>query len=407
MNIEVKEIAPLKEAEIQAEVAQVGKITILPALLDVVCRTTGMGFAAVARVTDDRWIACSVKDDILFGLKPGGELKVETTICDEIRESRQAVVIDHVDEDKAYCGHPTAVMYGFQSYISVPIFRQDGRFFGTLCAIDPRPAKLSRPEVLEMFQLFTNLISFHLEAIEQVTDAESRLKEEKENALLREQFIAVLGHDLRNPVGAISSSASLLLRMPLEESARKVALIIKNSTYRISGLIDNVMDFARGRLGGGVSLTPKENAHIDQTLANIVAELQAIWTERKIETNFDLTMPVYCDAARIGQMFSNLLGNALAYGNQDLPVRVIANTTNDLFTLTVSNPGTKIPESTLERIFQPFSRAKRNGQQGLGLGLYIASAIAHAHKGKLTAQSNHRESTFSFSMPLNSLEGSL
>jgi hypothetical protein len=87
----------------------------------MVCRTTGMRFAAVARVTEDRWIACSVLDEIDFGLKPGGELKVETTICNEIRQSREPVIINHVAEDEAWCAHATPALYGFQSYISVPI----------------------------------------------------------------------------------------------------------------------------------------------------------------------------------------------------------------------------------------------------------------------------------------------
>src|ERR1700674_3207996 len=105
--------------DFQADLESVSRIEAVPTILDVVCRTTGMRFAAVARVTAERWIACGVKDEIDFGLKPGGELKVETTICHEIRQSGEAVVINHVAEDDAYCGHPTPAMYGFQSYISM------------------------------------------------------------------------------------------------------------------------------------------------------------------------------------------------------------------------------------------------------------------------------------------------
>lgn len=82
-----------------------------------------MGFAAIARVTEDRWIACAVKDDINFGLAPGGELDVKSTICDEIRASAQPVVIDDVSSDPFYCSHHTPARYGFRSYISMPIFR--------------------------------------------------------------------------------------------------------------------------------------------------------------------------------------------------------------------------------------------------------------------------------------------
>src|SRR5277367_1574155 len=123
----------------EQDIAAVGSIKAIPTILDIVCRTTGMRFAAVARVTEDRWIACSVRDDIAFGLKPGSELKIESTICHEIRQSGRAVIIDNVAEDAIFREHCTPAMYGFQSYISVPIRLADGSFFGTLCAIDPAP----------------------------------------------------------------------------------------------------------------------------------------------------------------------------------------------------------------------------------------------------------------------------
>src|SRR5271167_3946057 len=157
----------------QDDIESVGRIAAVPTILEVVCRTTGMGFAAVARVTEDRWVACGVSDGIGFGLQPGGELKVETTICNEIRNSRQPVVIDHVAESALFRGHHTPRQYGFQSYISMPIIRKDGSFFGTLCAIDPKPARLNTPETLGMFKLFADLIAFHLDAHEQLTAAEA------------------------------------------------------------------------------------------------------------------------------------------------------------------------------------------------------------------------------------------
>ena len=129
--------------DFQADLDAIARISAVPMILDVVCRTTGMGFAAVARVTEDRWIACSVKDDIALGLQPGGELKLETTICNEIRQSGQPVVIDHVAQDNAWCGHHTPAMYGFKG-ISVPIVRSNGAFFGTLCAIDLAPTASTR-----------------------------------------------------------------------------------------------------------------------------------------------------------------------------------------------------------------------------------------------------------------------
>ena len=120
------------EDKLQADLAAVQGIPAVSHILDVACRATGMGFAAVARVTEDRWVACQLIDTIGFGLQPGGELRIETTICREVRACREPVVINHVAEDERYAEHHTPAMYGFQSYISMPIFLPDGRFFGTL-----------------------------------------------------------------------------------------------------------------------------------------------------------------------------------------------------------------------------------------------------------------------------------
>ena len=90
---------------IAADVAAVGRIPVIPLILEIIARSAHMGFAAVARVTPERWVACAVHDDIKFGLLPGGELRVETTLCHEIRQSGQPVTIDHVSQDELYYNH--------------------------------------------------------------------------------------------------------------------------------------------------------------------------------------------------------------------------------------------------------------------------------------------------------------
>jgi len=373
---------------------------MMPTLLDVVCRTTGMGFAAVARVTEDRWITCSVRDDISFGLKPGDELKVETTICHEIRQSGEPVIIDHVAEDELFCKHHTPAMYGFQSYISMPIFLKDGRFFGTLCSIDPRPARLNTPEITGMFRLFAELISFHLSSMDELKVTQEQLRQEQENAKLREQFIAILGHDLRNPVGAILSSAQLLLRMPVEDRVKRIANIMQSSAYRMRGLIDNILDFAQSHLGGGLQLNIQEDQPLPEILKHVVDELAMISPDRYVSFKLNLEEPVACDGKRIAQLFSNLLSNAITYGRADTPVRVNAVSKDGNFTLTVINAGDDIPDSIMANLFQPFSRGTtKSSQKGLGLGLFIASEIAKAHKGRLFATSHDGETSFVLQIP--------
>jgi GAF domain-containing protein len=144
------------------DIAAVQRIPEVETILERVCAITGMGFAAVARVTATRWVACQVLDKIEFGLDPGDELQVKTTICDEIRASGQGVFIDHVSADPEWRTHHTPALYGFQSYISIPIVLDDGSFFGTLCAIDPSPSGVSLAEVVPQLEAFAAEIALAL-----------------------------------------------------------------------------------------------------------------------------------------------------------------------------------------------------------------------------------------------------
>ncbi|MBW4890020.1 HAMP domain-containing histidine kinase [Mucilaginibacter sp. HMF5004] len=381
--------------QIQADIKAISSISVVPTILDMVCHTTGMGFSAVARVTDTQWVCCSVHDKINFGIKPGGELKLETTICHEIRQSGDGVIIDHVALDPYFSTHHTPAMYGFQSYISIPIFLKDGRFFGTLCAIDPNPHKLSNPETINMFKLYAELIAFHLHAIDE-------LVEERRIADLREQFIAILGHDLRNPISAISTSSQLLLRSAADDRTKRLAGIIKDSSVRMAALVENVMDFASARLGGGLTLKQNPEDDIAKVLNHVIEELQIINPDCVIKTDVNLAQPVNADSKRIAQLFSNLLANALTHGKAGTPVKVKAISENDVFELSITNFGEPIAVDVLPHLFHPFARGDiKKGDEGLGLGLFISQQIAEAHGGKIAVISTEKETSFTFSMPLN------
>lgn len=128
--------------------ARDGDADAIRTILEEVAAITGMGFVAVARVTEARWIACQVLDQIDFGMSPGDELRISTTICNDIRQSGKTVVIDNVADQPKWLTHPAPALYGFKSYVSLPIILDDGSFYGTLCAIDPQPRKLNRPDIL-------------------------------------------------------------------------------------------------------------------------------------------------------------------------------------------------------------------------------------------------------------------
>jgi signal transduction histidine kinase len=384
----------------QGDIDAISRIESVATILDVVCRITGMGFAAVARVTQDRWITCAAKDDISFGLVPGSELDVKTTICDEIRDAREGVVIDHVAADPTFRTHHTPLQYGFQSYISMPIIREDGSVFGTLCAIDPKPAQLNNPETIGMFKLFAKLIAAQLDAEDKLALVNHSLIVQQREAELREQFIAILGHDLRNPVSAISGAASLLLRESPNEKSKLVLSMMQSSVHRMTSLIDNMLDFARGRLGSGIALERISDFPIETTLNHVVDEIRAANPNRTIQTSFDAIGEVYADHDRIAQLFSNLMANAVVHGSVDHPVRASAFLTEGTFVLTVANAGRQISEHEVAHLFQPFHRRKfGDNRQGLGLGLYIVSQIAEAHGGKVLVASSAIETRFTFTMP--------
>lgn len=382
------------------DIDAISKIDAVVSILEIVCRTTGVRFSAVARVTEDRWIACAVRDEVEFGLKSGEELEVKTTICDEIRSSGQLVVIDQTSEDLNFCHHPTPRIYGFQSYISVPINLPNGDFFGTLCALDPKPVKLNTIETVGMFQLFADLIAFHLNAQKRLQVSERALLNERQTAQLREQFFAILSHDLRNPINAASSGADLLLRMSLPERAEKLAEMIKRSATRMTGMVENTLDFARTRLGGGLSMNRVMTVGLSSALEQVVAETHTVWADRAIQSDIAIGQSVFCDEQRIAQMFSNLIANALIHGNPDSPVWVRAYTDDSGFELSVANLCEPIDPQVIARLFQPYKRAsEHSGQQGLGLGLYIASEIAKAHEGTLEVTSSMAETRFTFRLP--------
>ncbi len=389
--------------DIQRDIDTISRIEAIPTLLRIVSESTGMGFAAVARVTEGTWTACAVHDRINFNLAPGGQLDVHTTLCKEVRSVRQAVVIDHASQDPTYRSHPTPSTYSIESYISVPIVLSDGHYFGNLCAIDPKPANLTGSGALTMFTSFAQLIALQFEAERAHKLEQAALLDERAAGELREQFIAVLGHDLRNPLGAVEAGAALLQRRAHEpELVRDVAQRIARSAGRMSALIDDTLDLARARMGGGIGVEPREVHDLGALLAAVIAELQAVWPQREILSRIDVPDRVWCDPGRIQQLVSNLLANALVHGSPDGTVRVSARQEASAVVLAVSNTGEPIPASHLSQLFGPFwRRSVSPTREGLGLGLYICSQIMAAHGGTLEVTSTREAgTTFTARLPL-------
>ncbi|ANJ54650.1 GAF domain-containing sensor histidine kinase [Pseudomonas silesiensis] len=384
-----------------ADIATIGRISAVPAILQVIREMTGLRFAAVARVTEDAWTACAVLDQLGFGLQVGGELEVTTTLCHEIRQAHRAVVIDKASDDPLYRDHHTPRLYQFESYISVPIFRTDGRFFGTICALDPNPAPLTSSTIQSTMESFARMLALQIESEENQQKTEAALIQEQEAGELREQFIAVLGHDLRNPLFAISAGAEMLLRKFPDPATDKLVRHILTSARRATKLVNDVLDFTRGTMGKGIPVIIEPCPDLEGALRHVIAEIQSVHPDRSIVASIGDLRGAQCDRERVAQLASNLVANAVAHGDAAGSVVVSARIDQGTFVLSVKNQG-QIAEQVLPHLFRPYSRPSHDTPQaGLGLGLYIASEIAKSHGGTLEVVSNAEQGTiFTFSLPL-------
>jgi phosphoserine phosphatase RsbU/P len=379
-------------------IAAVDKISAVPMMLRVITEITGLRLSLIAHVTDTEWTCCAVNDVLEFGLAKGGTLEVATTLCSEVRAARAPIVISHASQDATYCKHHTPKLYNIESYIAVPIFTPDGAYFGNVCALDSRPVDLSQPRTLGMFQLFAELVGVQLAAEASHDQTSAALLDATQTNELREQFIAVLGHDVRSPLQSVAMGIELLSSKPLPDWTTPIVARMKRSTDRITSLVDDVTDFARGRLGGGIPLVASEIPDVLGMLAHVVEELRAAHPERRVAFSSEGSGSMRGDPVRLAQLLQNLLANALVHSPPDAAVAV-ALALRDHLVIAVTNGGPAIPAEVQARMFEPYRRGTHGAPGGLGLGLYIASQIVRSHRGTIDATSTADATTVRCSIP--------
>ncbi len=225
------------------------------------------------------------------------------------------------------------------------------------------------------------------------------LRSREEEALLREQFVAVLGHDLRNPLASIRSAMNIMAREEQSERSRQMVEAVNGSVDRMAALIADVMDFARSRLGSGIDLEMTAPVHLAEIVSQTVDELRLAHPGREIRTDLTFDGTVKGDETRLAQLASNLLGNAVQHGDPAAPIRVSLSRQQENVVLAVRNGGQTIPPDKLKTIFEPFYSADVGiDKKGLGLGLFIVSQIAKAHQGHMSVRSDETETEFAFTL---------
>src|SRR5580704_15033776 len=353
-----------------------------------------------------------------LSLDPGGRIfKVNKTLCTWVGYAPEHLVGKRLGDLLNIAGRmfyethiaPLLRMQGFFNEVALDLVNQNGDRLPVIANAAERRAadgsvistRLTLLKATDRRRYERELLDARDRSRSSEAAARAILQDERKTSELREQFIAVLGHDLRNPLASISAGARILLRQAKGETETQVLQMMQTTVMRMSGLIDNVLDFARGRLGGGITLSRDANRPLRPVLQHVVDELRTAMPDRVIESDLEIVDSVNCDRSRISQMVSNLLGNALTHGSPDQPVKMVASTDNGMFVLWIANAGEPIPDAAMADLFQPFIRGKvRASLQGLGLGLHIASEIAKAHEGELTVTSTAEETRFTFLMPL-------
>ena len=232
------------------------------------------------------------------------------------------------------------------------------------------------------------------------------LQERTETLRLNEMFVAVLGHDLRNPLSAIITSAHLLLRGSEDKLVQEVAGRLLGSGKWMSRMINDMLDLARARLAGGIVLK-REPCDFGSLVQRVVEEHRVASPGRRVEVRLEGDLKGEWDADRLAQVASNLIGNSLQHGERDAAVKVhVDGTREDAVVLSVANAGA-IPADVLPHVFDPFRGGQRQlgRSDGLGLGLYIVQQIVQAHEGSVEVQSGDAEHTlFRVTMPRRLVE---
>jgi signal transduction histidine kinase len=211
----------------------------------------------------------------------------------------------------------------------------------------------------------------------------------------KETLLAILGHDLRAPLGAISTSATFIRDSgALGETHRALSAGIVGSARRSMAMVGDLLDFTRSRLGGGIPVVRAET-ELGEVLRDLVDEHRAAHPGRTIRIDMPGPERGHWDAARLGQAFGNLIGNAVQHGDEGTPVTITVRGSADAVTVAVHNEGAVIPGQELDGIFNPMKvrpatsapPAPRGPTDGLGLGLYIAERIVSAHDGHIDVAS--------------------
>lgn len=228
--------------------------------------------------------------------------------------------------------------------------------------------------------------------------AEEAREEARRIGQLQETLVAVVGHDLRNPLASLRAGLDVLARMGgLDDRQRMVVTRMRGSALRMERLIEDVLGFARSRKPGTFPLLLAP-ARVGEVCDHAISELRDAYPDRTIRLDVEGDDEALLDAPRLEQVASNLVANAVKHGSPSDPVEVHVRGLADEVVLEVANRGAPIPRESMPRVFEPFWSGDRNGH-GVGLGLFVVSQVVSAHGGRVNVRSDRGLTAFEVRLP--------
>lgn len=437
----------MKNKSVSDDVRKIGQIPIVPKLLDIVCQVTKMRFAAVARVTEEQWVVCSVIDNIRFGLQPGDELDVKKTICDEIRDSHKIVVSNDAENDPEYKDHPVPKLYGIKSYISVPILTSDGKFFGTLCAFDFEKRDVKNDETIAMFTSFAEIIAYQLEMLDLMQDNTLALASQKAVGKVLQSSYNTQSLDLAQSNRNLAESTTLVLEQQkelegnqrslrlmadeidsfsyisshdLQEPLRKIQMISKmihddgsnslsiksaenllkidRAAERMRMLINDLLTFNTNSKGKNKFVHTDLRALVDQ----LVSEMDDEFSRSKAQIEISGHCELFAIPFQIRQAIYNLLSNSIKFSKSSVAPRITVTIGKEMPPtesgqsdlpfenygyISVEDNGIGFNMQFKEKIFQIFEQLNDvPANKSTGIGLAIVRRVVDNHTGIISVQ---------------------
>jgi PAS domain S-box-containing protein len=374
-----------------------------------------IGFAKVTRDLTERRVAEeetrrfrllveSVKDYAIFILDPGGHVRTWNVGAERIKGYRA----DEIIGKHFSIFYPPEDIAAHKTDHELEIALREGRFEeegwrirkdGSRMWANVTITALRSPEgVLIGFAKVTRDLTDRLQAEEArraIAEEKAALAEKARIHEFQERFLAILGHDLRNPLASIDMGTGILRQRATDPIDIRVMERMRVSSLRMSRMIEQILDLTRTRLGGGLDIDPQP-FDLRDAIGHVVDELRAANPSRTIQVDAP-PLPGTWDRDRLEQVFSNLVGNALVHGDRAKPVSIRARMEGRSILVEVHNEGPPIPKELQSVIFNPFRRGQRDsstqGTAGLGLGLYISNEAVIAHGGRIDLQSSVNDGT--------------